>query len=153
LWITCGLPGSGKTFQSQDLLEREGAIRIRSDVERKRLHGLGALARSREHGIDLYTPEATRRTYARLFTLAGTLLQAGWPVVLDAAFLRRAEREEARALARTWDVPFSVLACEAPLDVLRERLRQRSGDASEADLQVLEKLAREHEALGEDERG
>jgi len=153
LWITCGLPGSGKTFQSQRLLEREGAIRIRSDVERKRLHGLGALDRSREHGLDLYTPAATRDTYARLFTLAGALLRAGWPVVLDAAFLRRAEREEARALARSCDAPFAILACEAPLAELRERLRRRSGDASEADLQVLDALARVHEPLADDERG
>ncbi|WP_309246613.1 bifunctional aminoglycoside phosphotransferase/ATP-binding protein [Ramlibacter montanisoli] len=34
LVITHGLPGSGKTFASQRLLEHEGAIRIRSDVER-----------------------------------------------------------------------------------------------------------------------
>jgi predicted kinase len=153
LWITHGLPGSGKSWQSQRLLEAAGAIRIRSDVERKRLHGVPPLARSREHGLDLYTPEATRLTYARLFTLAGTLLQAGWPVVLDAAFLRRSERDEARALARTWRVPFAIVACEAPLEVLRERLRTRANDPSEADPRVLDALAAAQEPLDDDERG
>jgi aminoglycoside phosphotransferase family enzyme/predicted kinase len=140
LCITHGLPGSGKTFQSQALLEREGAIRLRSDVERKRLFGLGMLEDSRSRGLDLYNPEATARTYEYLFATARTLLQAGWPVVLDAAFLRRDEREAAFALARELQVPFSILDCQAPPQVLRERLSARRDDASEADGAVLEKL-------------
>jgi aminoglycoside phosphotransferase family enzyme/predicted kinase len=153
LLITHGLPGSGKTFASQQVLERDGAIRIRSDVERKRLHGLAPLANSRAEGLDLYTPEATQRTYARMFLLARGLLRAGWPVVLDAAFLRRAERDQARALAAGLGVPFAILDCDAPLDVLRRRLAARSGDASEADLQVLDLLRAAREPLQEDERG
>jgi aminoglycoside phosphotransferase family enzyme/predicted kinase len=140
LCITHGLPGSGKTFQSQRLLEREGAIRLRSDVERKRLFGLGMLEDSRSRGLDLYSREATARTYEYLFATARTLLQAGWPVVLDAAFLLRAERELAFALARELQVPFSILDCQAPPHVLRERLSARRDDASEADGVVLEKL-------------
>ncbi len=152
LVITHGLPGSGKTFASQHLLEGEGAIRIRSDVERKRLHGLDMLAASRAQGLEIYTPEATRRTYERLFALAREALRAGWPVVLDAAFLRREERAQAQALARTLGVPFAILHCEAPLTVLQERLRSRTGDASEADLAVLEKLRTGGEPLDAQER-
>ena len=76
LVITHGLPGSGKTFQSQRLLESEGAIRLRSDVERKRLFGLGMLEDSRSHGVDLYNAEATARTYQHLFC-DGALAAAG----------------------------------------------------------------------------
>ena len=47
LIITHGLPGSGKTTFSQLALQQMGAIRIRSDVERKRLFGLGTLENSR----------------------------------------------------------------------------------------------------------
>lgn len=153
LVITHGLPGSGKTFASQRLLESEAAIRIRSDVERKRIFGLDMLASSRAQGVEIYTADATRRTYERLFALARIALQAGWPVVLDAAFLRREERSLAQDLAAAQGVPFSILACEAPERVLQDRLRSREGDASEADLAVLAKLAAVAEPLEAGELG
>jgi aminoglycoside phosphotransferase family enzyme/predicted kinase len=152
LVITHGLPGSGKTFASQRMLEDQGAIRIRSDVERKRLFGLEALASSRGKGVEIYTADATGRTYQRLFALARIALRAGWPVILDAAFLKREERSAARALADAEGVPFAILACEAPQAVLQERLRSRRGDASEADLAVLAKLGALAEGLDDAER-
>jgi len=79
-------------------------------------------------------------------------LQAGYPVVLDAAFLRRSERDAARELARELKVPFAVLACEAPPEVLRARLLARTGDASEAGPAVLDQLSTSAEPLGADER-
>lgn len=151
LSIMHGLPGSGKTWSSQRLLEQEAAIRLRSDVERKRLFGLGMLENSRARGLDLYGADTTARTYAQLFGLARTVLQAGYPVILDAAFLHRAEREEAHALARAMRVPFSIVHCEAPLPVLRQRLLARRADASEATLAVLEQLRPGTEALEADE--
>ena len=151
LSITHGLPGSGKTFRSQRLLERERAIRIRSDVERKRLFGLGILDSSRAAGVDLYGKEATARTYDHLFGTARVALRAGYPVVLDAAFLRREERAKARKLADEFGVPFSILDCVAPLSVLRERVLARQGDASEADLAVLDRLRAVAEPLEQHE--
>ena len=151
LWITHGLPGSGKTFASQSLLQREGAIRLRSDVERKRLFGLRPFESSSGRGLDLYDAGATDRTYGQLFALARDALHAGYPVVLDAAFLRRNERQQALMLARELAVPFSILHFGAPLAVLQERLLARRGDASEADLGVLEKLVREAEPLTTEE--
>jgi uncharacterized protein len=151
LFITHGLPGSGKTFQSQRLLEREGAIRLRSDVERKRLFGLGMLEDSRAKGLDLYGHAATVCTYERLFAMARSALRAGYPVVIDAAFLRREERAQARALAAELDVPMAILDCTAPLHVLRERLVARKGDASEADVAVLDRLRAVAQPLEPDE--
>jgi uncharacterized protein len=144
LMITHGLPGSGKTFVSQGILETAGAIRARSDVERKRLFGLGPLDSSRELGpIGIYDASTTARTYARLHEIARLALAAGWPVVIDAAFLRRAERARFAGLAAELGVPFSIAECRAPWSLLRQRiaLRQARGvDASEADLAVLERL-------------
>ena len=152
LSITHGLPGSGKTFASQALLQSEGAIRLRSDVERKRLFGLRMLESSSHRGLDLYCANATDRTYGQLFTIARGALHAGYPVVLDAAFLRRGERKQALMLARELAVPFSILHCEAPPAVLRERLLARRSDASEADVAVLEWLQAADEPLTDEER-
>lgn len=151
LSIMHGLPGSGKTWGSQHLLEQEGAIRLRSDVERKRLYGLGMLEDSRARGLDLYGADTTARTYGQLFGVARTALLAGYPVILDAAFPHRAERDQAHALAQDLGVPFSIVHCEAPLPVLRERLLARRGDASEANLAVLQQLLPGTEALADDE--
>lgn len=142
LLITHGLSGSGKSFVAQQWLQQAQAIGLRSDVERKRLFGLRALDASAAlvpGGI--YGIEATRSTYARLRELATTALAAGWPVVVDAAFLRRAEREAFRHLAEELHVPFTILHCQAPVEVLQQRVAARAArrdDASEADLAVLQ---------------
>ena len=140
LIITHGLPGSGKTTFSQLALQRMGAIRIRSDVERKRLFGLATLASSRAHAADIYSPEATRLTYARLHELARGIMSAGYTAIVDAAFLQRDERETFRRLAQSMSAPFAIASLHAKEISLRERIRQRRHDASEADVAVLEKL-------------
>jgi predicted kinase len=140
LAITHGLSGSGKSVLTQSLLEATGALRLRSDVERKRLHGLPALARSGNVPGGIYGSSANTATYGRLHDVAAAALQAGWPVILDAAFLRREERLQMRALAERLRLPFTVLDCQAPIEVLAERVKARSergGDPSEADEAVL----------------
>jgi hypothetical protein len=151
LIITHGLPGSGKTTFSQFALEQMGAIRIRSDVERKRLYGLGALESSHSSAGDIYRQEATERTYARLHELAQALLKAGYTVIVDAAFLKREEREHFRALAKQLSVPFAIASLSASDRTLRKRIHQRHNDASEADVAVLEKLRAAQQPLSTDE--
>lgn len=150
-----GLSGSGKTTVAQALLERIGAVRIRSDVERKRLHGLAAQARTQSAvGGGIYGAEATRRTYARLAEAAAAAARARWPAVVDATFLRRSERETFRALARDVGAPCAILSCTAPEAVLRERIAARArsgGDASEADLAVLARQLEVREPLDDEE--
>ena len=156
LAITHGLPGSGKSFVSQGMLEAAGAIRLRSDVERKRLFGLGA--RQSSHASvpgGIYDANTTLRTYARLHDAAALALSAGWPVIVDAAFLRREERARFEALAASMAVPFTIVECTAPRAELQRRILQRQasgGDASEADLGVLQRLEAVDEALDEHER-
>jgi aminoglycoside phosphotransferase family enzyme/predicted kinase len=150
LIITHGLPGSGKTTFSQAALERLQAIRIRSDVERKRLHGLPPLARSSPQADNLYGAAATERTFARLHVLARELLSAGMPVIVDAAFLQREEREQFRRLAHERKIPFTIASMKTSVGTMRERIVQReikSNDASEAGLAVLELLRKKQEKL------
>ena len=147
---------SGRTVElALQLLERTGAVRLRSDVERKRLFGLGALDRSAAHSLDVYTAEATRRTFLRRAEGARIALRAGWPVIIDAAFLRRAERLDFQVLAAELGVPFAILHCHAPEPVLRARVAARSAgghDASEADVAVLQRQTASHEPLDAGER-
>jgi predicted kinase len=155
LIITHGLSGSGKTTLTQLLLEELGAIRLRSDVERKRLFGLVAQGKSGS-GIDtgLYTRDAGGRTYARLLELARIILAAGFTVIVDAAFLRRIERDIFHAIATELQIPFAILDAQAPEVTLRARISQREiagQDASEATIQVLERQLATQELLAAEE--
>ncbi|MEJ8856879.1 AAA family ATPase [Variovorax robiniae] len=155
LLITHGLSGSGKSTVAAQLLELAGAVRLRSDVERKRVFGLSALSHSADHAVDIYTPEATRRTFARLAEGARLALQAGYPVIVDATFLRHAERAAFRALAVSLQLPFAILDLHASPAQLRRRLalRQAGGlDASEAGPAVLEQQFAFQEPLDAPER-
>jgi predicted kinase len=137
-------------------LEATGAVRVRSDVERKRLHGLHASDRSGSGiGEGLYDAAATDRTYARLAELARTIASAGYPVVVDAAFLKKRHRDLLRQVATDLGARFSILDCSAPATVLRERLAKRigtGGDASEATVAVLERQLSTQEPLTREER-
>ncbi|MGA7595009.1 MAG: AAA family ATPase, partial [Gallionella sp.] len=155
--ITHGLPGCGKSTLAQIALEQLGAIRIRSDVERKRLFGLAPLADSKALlDADIYSKDATRRTYTRLQELARGILAAGYTVIVDAAFILRTERAIFRSLARELDVPFVIASVQTDAALLSERLALRSkrrNDPSEASAEVLEKLQEFQEPLQGDELG
>jgi aminoglycoside phosphotransferase family enzyme/predicted kinase len=155
LIITHGLSGSGKTALTQSLLEKLAAIRIRSDVERKRLHGLPSQAHSGSPlAGGIYGGDTTQRTYDELKRLAHVALETGYPVIIDATFLKRRQRDVFRALAVRLGVPFVILDCRAPDEVLHRRLSAREGqerDASEANLSVLEHQLATREPLAPDE--
>jgi aminoglycoside phosphotransferase family enzyme/predicted kinase len=139
LVVMTGLSGSGKSTVALELAQRLAAVRIRSDVERKRLFGFAPHARTTG---PIYTREATARTYARMEEAARAALAAGVPAVVDGAFLQRAERDRFRGLARELDARFALVACEAPIETLRARVTARLGegrDPSEADVHVLER--------------
>lgn len=156
LIITCGLSGCGKTAVSQALLEAIGAVRIRSDVERKRLHGVAPLERRDATGTQrLYAEASTGATYDRLRTLAREILSSERIAIIDATFLRHAQRESFRALAMELGIPFVILAFEANEATLRQRITQRragGGDASDADLAVLAHQIATREPLTSDEK-
>src|SRR5215510_1288167 len=110
LWITHGLSGSGKTSGTQPLVETTGAIRLRSDVERKRLFSLAPLERSTGRSdLNLYAPDATQRTYAHLAQQAARVVEAGFTAVVDATFLKRAQRDAFHQLAAQLNVPCTIL--------------------------------------------
>ncbi len=137
LVVTTGLSGSGKSWLASRLLAPLGAVRLRSDVERKRLAGLAADASS---GGIIYSPDMTRRTYDRLGKLTRAALRDRFSVIVDAACLLASERQAFRALARELGVRHRLLWVGAGQATLQSRLaaRARSAkDPSEADAKVL----------------
>jgi aminoglycoside phosphotransferase family enzyme/predicted kinase len=156
LFIMHGLPGSGKSWLSQQLVPQLGAVRIRSDVERKRLGGTPILA-AHNVGFEqgLYTPEISHRTYARLLECAESCLKGGVDVIVDAAFLNGADRRLFLDLAMRAGFRFIILACGADPVVLSERIQKRAQlriDPSDAGVEVLNRQLKNSEPLSADEQ-
>lgn len=136
LAITHGVSATGKSHVALRLVEALGAIRVRSDVERKRLFDT---PRQQPEG-GLYGAQATADTYARLHALAAVALHAGFPVVLDATYLQQPQRRAARQTAEETGAPFFILDCQAPEATIARWLEQRQGqgsDPSDATLEVI----------------
>jgi len=140
LVLMTGLSGSGKTWLSTRLVPALPALRLRSDIERKRIFDLEESADSGS-GIaaGIYDREARTAVYEHLVHTAKDLLCAGMNVILDATFLDASHRSLARQAADACRVPCVVVHTRAAADTLVERLQRRvaAGDASEADVRVL----------------
>ncbi len=155
LWITHGVSGSGKSTGCEEVIERHGAIRLRSDVERKRFHGLHPSHRPWGSEIErLYSRSADQATYRRLRQLAQHILHAGYPVIVDATFLSADRRREFAEFARADGVPFRILDFPCDEQTLRRRIADRvsrGNDVSDAGIEVLEKQLRTAEPLTAEE--
>lgn len=141
LLITCGPSGSGKSLLSERLIGPLGAVRVRSDIERRR---------RAQPGEDRYSGFARHRTYGRLEACADKVLAAGFPVIVDATFIRRAYRDRFWRLANEHGVPFAILVLTAPRKVLASRIAAREAenrDPSEATVAVLDRQLEEREPL------
>ena len=149
LAILCGPSGAGKSTIAARLVDLTGAVRVRSDVERKRLHAAVCAAG------ELHSPAATERTYGRLVDCARAAVRAGFDVIVDAAFLERARRDAFAVLAAELGVAFAVLAFDAPPQELARRVARRAaagGDPSDADAAVLAAQLRSRDPIAPRER-
>ncbi len=157
LLITHGVAGAGKTRGTDPLVDQGGAIRIRSDIERKRQFGYQHLERTHspvDRGI--YSSEVTDQTYQRLADLVSTVIRAGFSAIADGTFLQRSQRDLLRRTARKLGVPFRLLDFRAHPETIRRRIVERDrrkADASEADLEVLTHQWQTQQPLASDEQG
>ncbi len=155
LIIMHGLSGSGKTALSEEILKNTPIIRLRSDVERKRLFDLDAQTNSHSViGGNLYTKEATEKTYQHLFKLTSLMLAHNWNVLIDASFLSKSHRQQAQQLATKNNAKFIILDCKATDSILHERISKRmllKNDASEASHDVLNNQIQHYISLSDDE--
>ena len=157
LVVMVGLSGSGKTWLARRIAGRLDALVVRSDIERKRLAGLqpmDASASAPDAGI--YSREFNSRTYQRLRECAADCLRGQESVIVDAANLRRGERELFLETAREHAAGFMLVHCAAPLDVLKRRVAERAAtgaDASEATVSLLDRQPSYWEPFSGDELG
>ncbi len=150
-----GLSGTGKSTVALRLVDRLGLVRIRSDVERKRIfdldaqsHPVGELAR------ELYQETSTRQTYHKLAELCAHTLDAGLSVVIDATNLKHWQREMIQHTADLRGVPVSIAYCQASMSVIREWIQKRrkeNQDASDANFDVVDRQLSARDPLNKDE--
>jgi len=156
LYATSGVSGSGKTTLAGAVVGAASAVRLRSDVERKRLAGMAPTDRPADepHTRALYDEAVTRRVYERLATLARALLDAGTSVVVDAATNRRWQRDVIAAAARDARAPLVWLDFQLPAEELLARVVARAAagtDASDASAAVVRAQLADREPITAEE--
>lgn len=157
LIIMHGISGSGKSTVAKALVELTGGVQLRSDVERKRMHGIVATSSAAaEVAAELYDQASTDATYGCLLELARCVLGSGRPVIVDAAFLDASQRNLFADLATESAVPLFIVDLQASESALRQRVVARAAagsDASDAGLAVLEhQLAQRHMLSAQEKR-
>ncbi len=145
-----GLSGSGKSYISNLLCRKLNAIRVRSDIERKRLlgflpilcegyslvflQGKRSLSRFKD---DPYNIEVTNYLFKRwLPSIAEICIKNGHTIILDATFLREEERAIMKKISKKLMVPYAIIDCRCSDSTAEERISQRASeqfDPSEAD--------------------
>lgn len=156
LIICHGLSGSGKTFISQRILGKSDIIRIRSDIERKRMIRSNTADENRTKiNSGIYSKEASLKTYNHLLQLSDIILKSGYSVLVDAAFLEKEQRKLFFNYAQSNSIDFLILHCKTDVELQRQRLNKRISkgkDASDADASILEHQLKSQEPLEIQER-
>lgn len=139
-----GFSGTGKSTLAARIApalgRAPGAVHLRSDIERKRLFGVGETDRLPE---EAYRQEITEQVFAALRRQAEIALKAGHSVVIDAVHRQRAERAALAAVAARCGAAFTGLWLDAPIDVLIERVSDRQDDASDANARIVARQVEE----------
>jgi hypothetical protein len=137
-----GFSGSGKTWLSSQLMSELPAIRVRSDIERKRCLGIAESASSQSQpGRGAYTARARAGVYESMMNIIDGLIEAGFNIIADASFVMRTDRQLLQALADRKDAAMVWIDVGADDGELVRRLRRRADtgdDVSEADTEVLD---------------
>ena len=150
-----GISGTGKSTVALRLVDRLGAIRVRSDVERKRLFGFSPHEHpNAELAAQMYSDDTNHRTYEKLAELCAAILDSGISVIIDATNLKQWQRECIQTVADSRGVPLCIAYCQASMSVIRDWIQKRSSedhDPSDANLEVANKQILSRDALTAEE--
>lgn len=153
LILTAGLIGSGKSYQARHLAERLGAEVIRTDVLRKELLQIKPAEKHHESfGQGIYSSDISQKTYEKAVELAAEKMGQGKPVIIDASFKNQSDRALAVNLGQRLRVPFYIIECTCPDDVVKVRLEKRMLDndnPSDGRWEILQEQKKQYEAINE----
>jgi len=140
--VVAGLPGAGKSYFSRRLAERLPSVILESDALRKALVPRPT-----------YSARENQRLFGASHGLIEELLRGGTSVILDATNLQERHRERLYRIAERLRVRLILVWVEAPADVIRDRLRDRSRgvdpqDHSTADWGVYSRMRGRAERIG-----
>ena len=144
-----GLSGSGKSTVANHLAPQLNAIQIRSDAVRKHLAGISLQTKG---DASLYSAAMNERTYGRLAELGLLLASQGFTVILDAKYDRSCWRSTIIQAAQAQNISLKIIHCQANLSTLRDRLSHRSGDISDATVDLLEQQWQQAEVFTDQEK-
>lgn len=134
-----GFSGTGKSRLAYDLApalgRAPGARVLRTDVERKARFGLEETEKAPP---EAYSQEASDAVYDALDRTARTIVASGHSVIFDAVLAKSHERSKLKSIAAACEADFFGLWLEAEPSVLKERVAQRTGDASDATPRVID---------------
>ena len=130
LLIVCGLTGSGKSTLARELGERLGMPVINSDTVRKAIAGKPG-RQAVPFNEDIYSPDMTAKTYAKIAREADKQILEGEGAILDATFGQKAHREKIIRLAEKHAVPLVLIHCVASDETTKKRLAQREAEGKD----------------------
>lgn len=133
-----GFSGTGKTSLARMVAPYvgalPGAIHLRTDVERKLLHGVEL-----QHRLppEVYTPESRDIVYERTLARTKCVLQTGHSVIVDAVFPETYWSKAVQQLATSLGVCFRGIWLDAEPIQMMARVTHRTSDASDADPDIV----------------
>ncbi len=128
-----GVSGTGKSTLARavaaEIGRAPGAVVLRSDVVRKRMFDVAETDRL---PAEAYDPAVSRRVFATIHRRARRLATFGASVVADAVYGRQQDRDAVAAAARRAGAGFLGIWLELSAREARARVSARTGDASDA---------------------